>query len=205
MQFRAHNSNGGHMSKSVEITSLKDASYQGCISSERSSTIGKFIHTKCPSFLESIPDEIKAEIEAGQMLRFNELHPAQYYTDNWTPCEPDTKGAKKVDINVVMAYSQQVFGTFRTDDPVKHGIHKTWRDDWSDYKSNRTKDLKRYVKAYLDSLTGKKRERASTKDFSVWLKEDLLPSLKARAKTAKARGDATVDDAVVNAIAKVIK
>jgi hypothetical protein len=205
MQFRAHNSNGGHMSKSVEITSLKDASYQGCISSERSTTIGKFIHTKCPSFLESIPDEIKAELEAGQMLRFNELRPAQFYTDGWVPCEPDTKGARKVDINVVMAFSQQEFGRLRNDEPVKHGVHKAWRDDWSDYKSNRTKDLKRYVKAYLDGLAGKKRERASTKDFAVWLKEDLLPSIKARAKTAKARGDATVDDAVVNAIAKAVK
>ena len=195
----------GHNMSIKEIASLKDAGYQGCISSERGSAIGKFIHTKCASFLESIPDEIKSEIEAGQILRFNELRPAQFYTDNWTPCEPDTKGAKKVDINVVMAYSQQEFGRFRNDDPIKHGIHKAWRDDWSDYKSNRLKDLKRYVKAYLDSLTGKKRERASTKDFSVWLKEDLLPSLKARAKTAKARGDSTVDDAVVNAIAKAIK
>jgi hypothetical protein len=205
MQFRTHNSNGGHMSKSVEITSLKDASYQGCISSERSGFIGKFIHTKCPSFLESIPEEIKAEIEAGQILRFNELRSAKYYTDNWVPCESDVKGARKVDINVVMAYSQQEFGRFRNEDPVKHGIHKQWRDDWSDYKSNRLKDLKRYVKTYIDSLNGKKRQRASTKDFAVWLKEDMLSSIKARAKTAKARGDNTVDDAVVNAIAKAIK
>ena len=188
-----------------EITSLKDAGYQGCISSERGTVIGKFIYTKCPSFLESVPDEIKAEIEAGQMLRFNELHPAQYYTDNWTPCEPDVKGAKKVDINIVMAISQQEFGRLRNDDPVKHGIHKKWRDDWSDYKTNRKTDLKRYVKAYIDSLTGKKRERAVTKDFAVWLKEDVLKSIKARAVTAKARGDNTVDDAVVSAIAKAIK
>lgn len=193
------------MSKKVEITSLKDASYQGCISSERSTTIGKFIHTKCPSFLDSIPDEIKAEIEEGQMLRFNELNPAQWYTQDWVPCEEGTKGSQRVDINVVMSYSSQVFGTFRHDEPIKHGIHKEWRDDWSDYKSNRMKDLKKYVKAYLDSLTGKKRERAVTKDFALWLKEDVLTSIKARAKTAKGRGDATVDDAVVNAIAKAIK
>jgi hypothetical protein len=205
MQFRAHNSNGGHMSKLVEIASLKDAGYQGCISSERGTVIGKFIYTKCPSFLESVPDEIKAELEAGQMLRFNELRPAQYYTDNWTPCAPDTKGARKVDINVVMSFSQQEFGRFRNEEPIKHGIHKTWRDDWSDYKTNRKTDLKKYVKDYINSLTGKKRERAVTKDFAVWLKEDLAPSLKARAKTAKARGDATVDDAVVNTIIKAIK
>ena len=193
------------MSKLVEIASLKDAGYQGCISSERGTVIGKFIYTKCPSFLESVPDEIKAELEAGQMLRFNELRPAQYYTDNWTPCAPDTKGARKVDINVVMSFSQQEFGRFRNEEPIKHGIHKTWRDDWSDYKTNRKTDLKKYVKDYINSLTGKKRERAVTKDFAVWLKEDLAPSLKARAKTAKARGDATVDDAVVNTIIKAIK
>jgi hypothetical protein len=188
-----------------EITSLKDAGYQGCISSERGTVIGKFIYTKCPAFLESVPDEIKAEIEAGQMLRFNELHPAQYYDEKWTPCAPDVKGAKKVDINIVMAISQQEFGRLRNDDPVKHGIHKKWRDDWSDYKTNRRSDLKKYVRDYINSLTGKKRERAVTKDFAVWLKEDVLKDIKARAVTAKARGDSTVDDAVVNAIAKAIK
>ena len=192
------------MSKKVELTSLKDASYQGCISSERGVSIGRFINEKCPTFLDSIPDEIKAEIESGQMLRFNELNPAQHYTQDWIPCEEGTKGSQRVDINVVMSYSSQVFGTFRNDDPVKHGIHKTWRDNWSDYKSNRMKDLKRYVKAYLDSLTGKVRERAPTKDFAVWL-ADTVGTIKERAKTAKARGDATVDDAVVSAIAKAIK
>jgi hypothetical protein len=192
------------MSKKVEITSLKDASYQGCISSERGVSIGRFIHEKCPTFLDSIPDEIKAEIESGQILRFNELNPAQHYTQDWVPCEEGTKGSQRVDINVVMSYSSQVFGTFRNDEPIKHGIHKTWRDDWSDYKSNRMKDLKRYVKAYLDSLAGKKRERAPTKDFAVWL-SDTVSTIKDRAKTAKSRGDATVDDSVVNAIVKAIK
>lgn len=192
------------MSKKAEIVSLKDASYQGCISAERGVSIGRFIHEKCPTFLDSIPDEIKAEIEDGQILRFNELHPAQHYTQDWIPCEEGTKGAQRVDINVVMSYSSQAFGTFRNEEPIKHGIHKGWRDDWSDYKSNRMKDLKRYVKQYLDSLTGKKRERAPTKDFAVWLAEQVS-TIKDRAKTAKSRGDATVDDAVINAIVKAIK
>ena len=187
------------------FTSLKDASYQGCISSERSTSIGQYVYEKCPSFLESIPDEIKAELEEGQMLRFHELHPAQYYTKEWIPCEAGTKGATKIDINVVMSYSSQEFGRFRNDDPVKHGIHKGWRDDWGTYKSNRLGDLKKYVRQHLDKLNGTKRTRTATKDFAVWLKEDLLPSIKARAKTAKARGDNTVDDTVVSAIAKAIK
>ena len=190
---------------STSFKSLKDASYQGCISSERSTTIGQFIVEKCPSFLEAIPEEVKAELEAGQMLRYHELHPAQWYTKEWIPCEEGTKGSHKVDINVVMSFSSQEYGRFRNDDPVKHGIHKAWRDDWNTYKSNRMGDLKRYVRNYLDKLNGKKRERSATKDFAVWLKEDLLPSIKARAKTAKARGDNTVDDTVVSAIAKAIK
>ena len=190
---------------STSFKSLKDASYQGCISSERSTSIGQFIYDKCPSFLEAIPEEVKAEIEAGQMLRFHELHPAQWFTKEWIPCEEGTKGSHKVDINVVMSFSSQEFGRFRNDDPVKHGIHKAWRDDWGTYKSNRMGDLKRYVRNYVDKLNGKKRERSATKDFAVWLKEDLLPSIKARAKTAKARGDNTVDDTVVSAIAKAIK
>jgi hypothetical protein len=192
------------MSKKAELVSLKDASYQGCISSERGVSIGRFIHGKCSTFLESIPDEVRAELEEGQMLRFNELNPAQHYTENWIPCEEGTEGSKRVDINVVMSYSSQAFGNFRNEDPVKHGIHKKWRDDWSDYKSNRMKDLKRYVKQYLDSLVGKKRERAPTKDFAVWL-SDTVSTIKDRAKTAKSRGDATVDDAVVSAIVKAIK
>ena len=190
---------------STSFKSLKDASYQGCISNERSTSIGQYVYEKCPSFLEAIPEEVKAEIEAGQMLRFHELHPAQWFTKEWIPCEEGTKGSHKVDINVVMSFSSQEFGRFRNDDPVKHGIHKAWRDDWGTYKSNRLGDLKRYVRNYVDKLNGKKRERSATKDFAVWLKEDLLPSIKARAKTAKARGDNTVDDTVVSAIAKAIK
>ena len=127
------------------IASIKDASYQGCVSAEKGLVIGKYILTQCPTFLDSIPAEIKAEIELGQMLRFHENNPAQYYKDG-VPCEATTKGATKVDINVVMGISQQEFGRYRNDDPVKHGIHKTWRDKWSDYKSNRMKDLKGYVR-----------------------------------------------------------
>ena len=185
------------------FASIKDASYQGCVSAEKGIAIGKYILTQCPTFLDSIPDEIKAEIESGQMLRFHENHPAQYYKDG-VPCESTTKGAVKVDINVVMGFSQQEFGRFRNDDPIKHGIHKKWRDDWSDYKSNRNKDLRGYVKDAKNLSEGKKRERAPTKDFSVWLKAEI-DTIKARAKTAKARGDVTVDDAVVSAIAKAIK
>lgn len=183
---------------------MKDASYQGCISSERGISIGQFIHSKCPTFLDTIPDEIKSEIESGQMLRFNELRPAQYYTSEWIPVSEGSEGAFKVDINVVMSFSSQEFGKWRNEDPIKHGIHKAWRDDWSDYKSNRLKDLKRYVKQHIDKLNGKNRERAPTKDFAVWLAEQVS-TIKDRAKTAKSRGDTTVDDAVVNAIVKAIK
>jgi len=187
-----------------EITSLKDASYQGCISSEKGITIGQFIYGQCPSFLESIPDEVKSELEAGQMLRFNELNPAQWYTQDWVPCEAGTKSSHKVDINVVMSFSSQEFGKMKNENPIQHGIHAKWRKDFQTYKSNRFGDLRRYVRAYIDKLNGTKRERAPTKDFAQWLKDEIA-TIKVRAKNAKARGDTTVDDSVINAIAKAIK
>jgi len=187
-----------------EITSLKDASYQGCISAERGQVIGQYIYNVCPTFLESVPDDVKAQIEEGQMLRFHERHPAQYYTTDYVPCSADTKGALKVDTFVVMGYSQQEFGRMKSEDPVKHGVHAKWRKDWSTYKSNRMSDLKGYVKEYVDSLNGVTKTRASTKDFEVWLKE-TVDTIKTRAKTAKGRGDTTVNDSVVNAIVKAIK
>ena len=192
------------MSIKTEITSLKDASYQGCISAERGQTIGQYIYNVCPMFLESVPEEVKAQIEEGQMLRFHENHPAQYYTTDYVPCSADTKGAFKVDINVVMSHSQQEFGRMKSEDPVKHGVHAKWRKAWGTYKSNRMADLRKYVKAYKDLLEGKTTTRASTKDFSVWLKE-TVDTIKTRAKTAKGRGDTTVNDSVVNAIVKAIK
>lgn len=195
----------GHMTKETAITSLKDAGYQGCISSERGLTIGKFIYGKCPSYLDSVPDEIKAELESGQMLRFHENNPVEFYNAKWVPCDAKAEGATKVDIQIVMAMSQQAFGAIRVDEPIKHGIYKEWRDDWSNYKTNRNSDLRKYVKEYIDNLNGKKRERAVTKSFAVWLKEDILKSIKARAVTAKAKGDTTVDDAVVALIVKAIK
>lgn len=191
------------MSKST-FTSVKDASYQGCLSSERGEAIGKYLFEQCPTFLDAIPEEIKAGIEEGQMLRFHENHPAQYYTKDWIPCDAKTEGATKVDINVVMSFSSQEYGKWRNENPIKHGIHKGWRDDWSTYKSNRMSDLKRYVKLYKDKLEGKTRERTATKDFAVWLKEEV-DNIKTRAKNAKARGDTTVNDAVINAIVKAIK
>ena len=56
----------------------------------------------------------------------------------------------------------------------------------------------------MDSLNGVTKTRASTKDFEVWLKE-TVDTIKTRAKTAKGRGDTTVNDSVVNAIVKAIK
>jgi hypothetical protein len=185
--------------------SLKDVAYQGCISSEKGIAIGQALLEACPSFLTSIPEEITAQLVDGQMVRFNELHPAQYYTKDWVPCEVGTKGSTKVDVHIVMSFSQQEFGKFKSDDVLKYGIHKPWRDDWSTYKSNRMKELKNHVKKYIAFKENKPRERAVTKDFSVWLKEDWLVTLKDRAKTAKSRGDVTVDENIINAIIKASK
>jgi hypothetical protein len=49
-----------------------------------------------------------------------------------------------------MSYSQQAFGQIKTDNPVKHGVIKGIRDDFSKYVSNRMSDLKRAVRKELN-------------------------------------------------------
>ena len=87
-----------------------------------------------------------------------------------------------------MSYSQQAFGQIKTDNPVKHGVIKGIRDEFSKYVSNRMSDLKRAVRKELDK--GKVRERIQAK---VWtdFEKDTFDGMKARCKTALARNDAT--------------
>jgi hypothetical protein len=110
----------------------------------------------------------------------------------------------KYDIHIAMSYSQQQYGRMKNEDPKLHAVIGDIRSDFSTYSSNRMSDLKRSVKKLLDERNGVKRNRSATKDFAVWLSE-LADTIKDRAKTAKARGDDTVNDAQVTAVVKAMK
>ena len=184
--------------------SLKDASYQSCINKEKDASVAAYVLDQCPSFLDNPSDEVIAEIKAGHLLRHSEITEPKYYTADFVPCSADTKGAMKYDIHTAMSYTQQQFGRLKNDDPKLHAVIGAIRKSFSTYSSNRMTDLKTSVRKLLNERNGVKRERSATKDFAVWLAE-LADTIKTRAKTAKARGDDTVNDAQVMAVVKAMK
>ncbi len=174
----------------VTINTFKDAGYQGAKSGETMAKVAQFVISKCPDFLNSYSDEVGKELKDGWALRWQELHPAVTYSDEWIP---NDKGMHNVSLAYCLSYSQQAFGQIKTENPVKHGVIKGVRDEFSKYVSNRMSDLKRAVRKELDK--GKVRERIQAK---VWtdFEKDTFDGMKARCKTALARNDATAPSEV---------
>jgi hypothetical protein len=169
----------------VEISSFKDAGYQGATSGETMERVAQFVIRKCPDFLNSYSDEVGAELKSGWALRWQELHPATIYSDEWTP---NPKGLHNVTLAYCMSYSQQAFGQIKSDNPVKHGVIKGIRDEFSKYVSNRLSDLKRAVRKELNK--GVVVQRVQAKEWEKYEK-DTFDAMKARCKTALARNDAS--------------
>jgi hypothetical protein len=169
----------------VEISSFKDAGYQGATSGETMERVAQFVIRKCPDFLNSYSDEVGAELKSGWALRWQELHPATVYSDEWIP---NPKGLHNVTLAYCMSYSQQAFGQIKSDNPVKHGVIKGIRDEFSKYVSNRLSDLKRAVRKELNK--GIVVQRVQAKEWEKYEK-DTFDAMKARCKTALARNDAS--------------
>ena len=72
-------------SAEVTINTFKDAGYQGAKSGETMEKVAQFVIRKCPDFLNSYSDEVGAELKSGWALRWQELHPATVYSDEWVP------------------------------------------------------------------------------------------------------------------------
>ncbi len=175
--------------------SVKDASYQSCITSEKARDTASYILDVEPSFVDNPSKEILAQIKEGQILRYGETHEPKYYIiadGNYVPCDAKAKGAIKVDAYYAMSYSSQQFGQFKNEDPAKHGILKTIRDDINKYCSNRTRDLTASCRRLIAERSGIKKERSATKSFAVFITE-MMDTAKTRVKTAQSRGDETAD------------
>jgi len=176
---------------SVNVTSMKDAGYQSAISDERKDSVARYVYSQCPNFTNEVPDEIKTQLRAGWVLRWQELNPAVSYNEDWVPVEKG--GSHVMSADVCFSYSQQAFGQLKESDPVKHGIIKKIRDDFNKYASNRMADLKSAVRKVENE--GKPKVKAPTRAFTQHL-EEKFKEMKARAKTAKARGDESAPDEV---------
>jgi hypothetical protein len=178
------------MKKQNVVSSFKDAGYQAAKHGEGMASVAKFVLEECPTFLDTIPDEVKAQLRDGHALRWQELNPAIRYTADWVPAKD---GGTEVSLAYCMSYSQQAFGQLKNDNPVQHSIIKDVRDKFNKYSSNVMGDLKRAVRRLVSDNTEK--TKAATKNYTEFL-SDMFTTCKARCKTANARGDATAPDEV---------
>ena len=173
---------------STSVSSFKDAAYQSAVSGERSASVARWVFDHCPTFLDDVPKEIKAQLDDGFALRWQELNKAVKYTTDYVPSD---EGNIEVTLAFCLSYSQQAFGQLKNEDPVKHSIIKGVRDSFSKYKSNRLSDLRTAVRRIANE--GKTATKAPTKHFDEYIK-DTFDTMKARCKTATARGDTTADE-----------
>ena len=186
------------------IKSIKDAAYQFVRTNETSADIARFIINQDPTFPNEVSVELKADLNAGFMLRANELWGQDAYRVGDTGIlikvansnDPDYlekigehKGLRQYNISVAFALSQQEFGQLKSKDPQEHAIVKAWRDKFSKYAHNNLAALKLAARQLLND--GQTRERAQAKYFADALK-DMFDSFEKRCKVAQsARSDAT--------------
>lgn len=175
---------------SAAPSSFKDAAYKSAVSSEALSNIAQWVLEQCPGFVDEVPTDVDAQLTDGWALRWQERHPPVEYSTEWVPM---VGGGNVATLAFAMSYTQQEYGRMKADNPVKHGIVGALRKTFQAYKHNRMQDLKREVKRIADA--DKPRTRVQAKDYMVWV-NDVLDDMKARRKTAEARGDSTTPDAV---------
>jgi hypothetical protein len=176
------------VSISTQFTSLQDMAYNQARTGDMLQGMANYAKANIAGFPETITDEGKAELFAGYRQRFNEVHGVAKYAivgDNYIPADKAEKAKEFVEISVAYAYSftQQQFGQLASKQPQLHALIKQVRDKASTYCSNRLADLKKYAKGEKAKGT-----RPQALSFDEWLKETFI-TIKARAKTAKARGE----------------
>lgn len=182
----------------MTIKSFKDAAYQAAKANDSIEESARFVFDKCPTVLESIPDDVKVELDDGWMLRHHEKHPEKLYIRvDGNLAIPSGKVPEKVEKVLVsvysaMSYSQQAFGQLRNSDPELHRVVNERRKMWSKYRKNRKDDLFRAVR---DLITGEK-SKAPVENFDVYIVKHIDAAM-TRCKNSVARGDATADQGLL--------
>jgi hypothetical protein len=176
---------------STSFTSLADMAYNQARTGDLLNTMAQYAKANIAGFPENVTDEGKAELYAGYRLRKAELSGVTKYAivdNNYLPVTADSEfpeNTEYAEIGVAYCFSftQQQYGQLKSSKPQLYGILKDIREATNDYCSNRLNDLKRYAKE------GKaKGKRPQALNFDDWLKSEFV-TIRARAKTAKARGE----------------
>ena len=182
-----------------QITSLKDGAYKQALASDRMRSVARYVMDHCKGFPETLTDEVKAELNAGYQLRFNETNKADRYAivndhylliDGSNPALEDEREKVVIGVDYAFSFTQQQFGKLKNENPYLHAIIKQWRDKVNTYCSNRLADLKRQARTILNE--GKQKERSATADFAHRI-TDVFEDLRIKCVNAQKRGDETAD------------
>ena len=180
-------------------TSVKDAAYKFARAGETSASIARYIMDNDSSFPDEVSKELKADLNAGFMLRATELWGDQFYKlgDGGTyipmgnSIELKNVAPEKsirVGLSYCFAMSQQEFGQLKNKDPQLHSIVKPMRDKFSKYSHNNIVALKLAARTLMND--GKSKARTGNKNFVDALIE-MFATYDKRVLNAEARLDAT--------------
>ena len=180
-------------------TSIKDAAYKFARAGETSASIARYILDNDSSFPDEVSKELKADLNAGFMLRATELWGDQFYKlgDGGTyipmgnSIELKNVAPEKsirVGLSYCFAMSQQEFGQLKNKDPQLHSIVKPMRDKFSKYSHNNIVALKLAARTLMND--GKSKARTGNKNFVDALIE-MFATYDKRVLNAEARLDAT--------------
>jgi hypothetical protein len=181
------------------ITSLKDLGYKQAVTGDVFRNQAKYALENVVGFPDTVPDEAKTQLFDGYRLRFGENNETKVYAvidGNYVIATDEMVANKKVEkikvgVDYAYSFSQQQFGQLKNEQPQLHALIKDWRDRTGKYCSNRLADLKRQARTILNE--GKQRDRAPTVSFGERV-VTVLDDLKAKCKTASARGDDTANE-----------
>jgi hypothetical protein len=181
------------------LRSIKDASYNAAKAGDSIEDSARFIFEQCPTFLDSKPEEVMAEIVDGIMLRYSERHPAKVYLrvdNNLVLCKgkiPEKGEKLEVSVFSAFAMSQQQHGQLKNIDPALHSINGSVRTAFNKYKNNVVRAIEKAIRNIVNPA---EKTRAATQDFAVWIVSEF-DTIKTRCKNARARGDETADLALL--------
>ena len=180
-------------------TSVKDAAYKFARAGETSASIARYIMDNDASFPDEVSKELKADLNAGFMLRASELWGDEFYKlgdgGTYIPMGNSIQlknvapeKSIRIGLSYCFAMSQQEFGQLKNKDPQLHSIVKPMRDKFSKYSHNNITALKLAARTLMND--GKSKARTGNKNFVDALIE-MFATYDKRVLNAEARLDAT--------------
>lgn len=183
------------------FSSLKDMAYKQAQTGDRLRNQAQYALERIAGFPESCPDEARAELNSGYVLRFADNHPEVSYAKidgNYILVTDENamqfagKETVRMNASIAMGYTTHAFGKLsETHDPQYKAIVKQWRDDVSDYCSGCFKALKTAALKIVNA--GKTRNRGATLNFDVKVKK-IFDDLAVNVRNASKRGDPSADE-----------